>query len=39
MQPDYLETDFFNYLEDIHLQRRIEMWFQLDEWSSSLWQI
>ena len=32
MQPstDFLETDFFDYLEDIHLQQRIEMWFQLD---------
>jgi len=25
---EFLETDFFDYLEDIHLQ--IEMWFQLD---------
>ena len=23
--------DFFDYLEDTHLQQRIEMWFQLDE--------
>ncbi|KYQ50137.1 hypothetical protein ALC60_10780, partial [Trachymyrmex zeteki] len=27
---DFLETDFFDYLEDIHLQQRIEVWFQLD---------
>ncbi|XP_011058653.1 PREDICTED: uncharacterized protein LOC105148558 [Acromyrmex echinatior] len=27
---DFLKTDFFDYLEDTHLQQRIEMWFQLD---------
>ncbi|KMQ83178.1 hypothetical protein RF55_20704 [Lasius niger] len=27
---DFLENNFFNYLEDIPLQQRIKMWFQLD---------
>lgn len=27
---DFLENELLNYLEDINLQQRIEMWFQLD---------